>query len=148
MLNMVNSIYDGINVYLNYTGESKCFDLDSHTPFDVNLESWRYQMCTELIFPLCSNGKIDMFEKQDWDPVAYRDKCYEQFKIKPREEWQLIKYGGSSHDFKDYSNIIFSNGDLDPWSSGGVMNDVNEKIKALLIEQGAHHLGNYHYIAS
>ena len=30
--------------------------------------------------------------------------------------------------------------DLDPWSSGGVMQAINEKIEPILIENGARHL--------
>ncbi len=38
------------------------------------------------------------------------------------------------------SNIIFSNGDLDPWRAGGVLTPVNDRIVVRLIKGGAHHL--------
>ncbi|RNA14652.1 lysosomal Pro-X carboxypeptidase [Brachionus plicatilis] len=140
-LSVLKSIYHGINVFLNYTGTSSCFDVESDTPSDIGMVAWTYQTCTEFVFPMCTNGIEDMFEKQDWDPLAYNRECYDQFKTMPREEWPLINYGGSSHDIKYHSNLIFSNGNLDPWSAGGVLNDVNEKLKAVIIENGAHHLG-------
>ena len=34
---------------------------------------------------------------------------------------------------------IFSNGLLDPWSSGGILRDVNKSVVSLLIPLGAHH---------
>ena len=38
------------------------------------------------------------------------------------------------------SNIIFSNGDLDPWRAGGVLTPINDDIVVRLIKGGAHHL--------
>uniref|UniRef100_H2YJM8 Uncharacterized protein n=1 Tax=Ciona savignyi TaxID=51511 RepID=H2YJM8_CIOSA len=38
------------------------------------------------------------------------------------------------------SNIIFSNGELDPWKDGGVLHDLSPTLVALLVEEGAHHL--------
>ncbi|CAF0715037.1 unnamed protein product [Brachionus calyciflorus] len=139
-LNLLESIYSGINVFLNYTGQSKCFDIDTDTPFDINMVSWTYQTCTEFVFPMCSNGIDDMFEKQDWDIIEYNKDCFNQFKTIPRFEWPIIQYGGNQDDIKYHSNILFSNGDLDPWSAGGVLKDVNSKLQAVLIENGAHHL--------
>ena len=43
---------------------------------------------------------------------------------------------------KQIGNIIFSNGHLDPWSSGGVLNqsEAGERNPIFIIDQGAHHL--------
>lgn len=38
------------------------------------------------------------------------------------------------------SNIVFSNGLLDPWSGGGVLRTPNDKVKIMIIPEGAHHL--------
>ena len=43
-------------------------------------------------------------------------------------------------DFKYYSNIIFSNGDLDPWKAGGVTVQVNDDLPIINIPGAAHHL--------
>lgn len=38
------------------------------------------------------------------------------------------------------SNIVFSNGLLDPWSGGGVLRTKSNKIKVIIIPDAAHHL--------
>jgi len=38
------------------------------------------------------------------------------------------------------SNIIFSNGALDPWHGSGVKENIGSSIFALLIKDAAHHL--------
>lgn len=53
-------------------------------------------------------------------------------------------FGGRNNnlDFQNLSNIVFSNGDLDPWSAGGVIEDIkgNSKVTVLFIKDSAHHL--------
>lgn len=43
-------------------------------------------------------------------------------------------------DFYHTSNIIFSNGQLDPWSTGGVTQNVSAATTVIIIAQAAHHL--------
>lgn len=38
------------------------------------------------------------------------------------------------------TRIVFTNGLLDPWHGGGVMEDVTRELPALVIPEGAHHL--------
>lgn len=50
-------------------------------------------------------------------------------------------FGGKNpvKDFKKLSNVIFSNGDLDPWHAGGVTFELNNTTKTIYIENSAHH---------
>ncbi|TMS07490.1 Lysosomal Pro-X carboxypeptidase [Larimichthys crocea] len=47
-------------------------------------------------------------------------------------------YGGK--DITSHSNIIFSNGGLDPWSAGGVTYNISSSLVSIVIPDGAHHL--------
>ena len=48
-------------------------------------------------------------------------------------------YGGLA-DWSEVTNIVFSNGLLDPWSSAGVSTAPSTGITILTIPEGAHHL--------
>ncbi len=67
-----------------------------------------------------------------------------------RDDWSMwldTVYGGMRNMYT--SNIVYSNGDLDPWMPAGVnmelqqskkMKKSNSNIMSLLIKQGGHHL--------
>ncbi|GFN81536.1 lysosomal pro-x carboxypeptidase-like [Plakobranchus ocellatus] len=74
----------------------------------------------------------------DWNFQAISDACMKEFGVRPRRDWVKLQYWGT--DLSTASNIIFSNGDLDPWSSGGVTKYISESIWTIKIPEGAHHL--------
>ena len=76
----------------------------------------------------------------------------------PNPNWAITQFGGK--DITSYSNIFFrysckaenycghlvcilvicSNGELDPWSAGGVLHTVKSSLPAMVIPNAAHHL--------
>lgn len=84
-----------------------------------------------------------MFMPQYWDSDAYVTSCNSDFGLNPQFTWALDTFGGRNpqKDFAHYSNIIFTNGLLDPWRAGGVLYDIkNDKIDVYLMAGAAHHL--------
>lgn len=53
-------------------------------------------------------------------------------------KWVDNYYGGLN--IEAASNIVFSNGLLDPWSSGGVLQNISDSLVAVVLDLGAHHL--------
>merc|ERR1712013_700147 len=62
---LLGNVFAGLNVYFNYTGNSKCLDLGDED--DIGAGMWTYQSCTEMVMPFCYDGQNDMFEAQAWD---------------------------------------------------------------------------------
>lgn len=93
----------------------------------------------EMCQPFDTNGETDMFwaAKQNW--TSKGEDCKRNWGITPRLEWAQTMYGGRQA-LKSASNIVFSNGNYDPWSGFGVMESVSESVVSIIIEEGAHHL--------
>ncbi|BET02524.1 Lysosomal Pro-X [Nesidiocoris tenuis] len=130
-------IFEGATLYFNGTGTLKCMDFDSQGTQDLGTLGWDYQSCTEMVMPMCDRGDT-MFEKVAWDIKTVSDNCYAQFKVRPNVNYVRNLYGGK--EISASSNIIFSNGLLDPWSSGGVLNNVSDTSIAVILPGGAHHI--------
>jgi len=58
--------------------------------------------------------------------------------VTPNADWIPIWQGGAT--LSGGSNLVFSNGNLDPWSGGGVVTNLTSNMVAIMIDQGAHHL--------
>nr|XP_048697125.1 lysosomal Pro-X carboxypeptidase isoform X2 [Caretta caretta] len=102
------------------------------------LPAWPIQACTEMVMPMCTDGVNDMFEPRKWNFHVFSEECFKLWKVKPRPSWIPSVYGGKN--ISSHSNIIFSNGGLDPWSGGGVTRNITDSLTAIVIPEGAHHL--------
>ncbi|EDO48107.1 predicted protein, partial [Nematostella vectensis] len=133
--------------YNGTSGTLKCFDpwtefVECADPTGCGLGNanlaWDYQACTELPMPAGTNNVTDMFPVLPWTLDMRADYCQKHWQVKPRLEWPGISLWG--RDISTASNIIFSNGNLDPWRPGGVLKSVSPSLVAVLVEGGAHHL--------
>ncbi|KAK6237829.1 hypothetical protein QUC31_003298 [Theobroma cacao] len=137
---ILERIFNGVSVYYNYTGEVDCFQLDDDPH---GMDGWNWQACTEMVMPMSSDRNTSMFPAYDYDYSAFQEECRRDFQVTPRPRWITTEFGGHDieHVLKFFgSNIIFSNGLLDPWSGGGVLKNISQTIVALVTEEGAHHI--------
>ncbi|XP_069825819.1 lysosomal Pro-X carboxypeptidase-like [Dendropsophus ebraccatus] len=135
---LLQNLFLAINVYYNYTGNTPCLNTSQNVAGFLVNNGWKYQACTEMVIPFCSDGVTDMFEPQMWNFETFSDNCYKKWGIRPRPTWITSMYGGKN--IMAASNIIFSNGELDPWLVGGVKQSLSDSLVAILITDGAHHL--------
>jgi hypothetical protein len=92
--------------------------------------------------PMGDDPAVSCFTWDNWDKAAFIEHCNSTYQQIPKFDWALDYFGGNDpyKDFASASNIVFSNGDLDPWHAGGVTTNITENTIALFIKGGAHHL--------
>ncbi|XP_057864856.2 uncharacterized protein LOC131072639 [Cryptomeria japonica] len=122
----------------NYAHKGQCLDL---SPPNFTYSGWIWQICTDLVIRVSNPPGTTMFPPSSFDFNSYARNCYLKLGVYPRQHWATTEFGG--HDIKrvlkDFgSNIIFSNGLRDPWSSGGVLANISESIVAITTEEGTH----------
>jgi dipeptidyl-peptidase II len=160
---ILSGMNDAINVFVNYTGQLECHNISMemvggssgvnfYNQFPSSLSkpslgsiyrTWNYQACTQLILePLTSDG--NGFYVEDKDQIKEVEAvCRERYpNTLTRELWMLRAYGNGEDIVKHTTNMIFSDGDKDPWSVGGVpMNATSPdgSVFHIMIRNSAHH---------
>ena len=77
-----------------------------------------------------STRNTSMFLERDWKNDDWTMYCQAVYNTTPKWDWAFETFGGKNYtnDFKGHSNIMFSNGKIDPWSAGGVKGWINYKV--------------------
>lgn len=143
MWNRMVALRKAAEIYYNYDGHLQCNQIKQDYDNDLGQEGWDYLACTTLIMPIGTNGVSDMFLNRPWNLTTWNDNCYSRFESQPQVDYAQIYYGASfnyTYTMRGYSNILFSNGELDPWQSGAVMQNVSDSLVSIVIPEAAHHL--------
>ncbi|EUB62200.1 Lysosomal Pro-X carboxypeptidase [Echinococcus granulosus] len=126
--------------YVEYirSSEENCLSFDGNST-NLDAKGWELQTCMEMTNPICSDGKSDMFKPSTWDPIEFSNACQRKFGVRPRMGWAGVQWWAKN--LYTVTRLIFSNGDLDPWSAFGVLEkELVPGATVVRIASGAHHL--------
>ncbi|XP_052181871.1 uncharacterized protein LOC127794661 [Diospyros lotus] len=135
---LLSKIFAGL---VAYKGKKPCYDTDQYNyPTETNI-GYGWQRCSEMVMPIGRGSNDTMFPPAPFDLGNFTKDCKTQYGVSPRPHWVTTYYGG--HDIKTVlnkfaSNIIFSNGLRDPYSSGGVLENISETVLAVYTVNGSH----------
>ncbi|KAK4440668.1 Lysosomal Pro-X carboxypeptidase [Sesamum alatum] len=122
-------------------GNLSCYDTNAYNYPDETNTGWPWQVCSEMVIPTGRGENDTMFPAAPFNLHKFIKYCKSLYGVSPRPHWATTYYGG--HDIKLVlhrfgSNIIFSNGLKDPYSSGGVLEDISNSIRAVTTLNGSH----------
>jgi len=103
--------------FYNYNDWQQCLDLSGPADQGLDDNGWAVLACNEMVMPFASNPETSMFPPSRWNEASYTAYCQEAYNQTPQYNWALDYFGGlnAKKDFMKASNIVFSNGELDPW---------------------------------
>nr|XP_043610462.1 lysosomal Pro-X carboxypeptidase [Erigeron canadensis] len=134
--NILDRVFAGV---VAYQGDGPCYNLTSRV--SQTSIGWRWQACSEMVMPIGITSNISMFQSEPYEEKLVIDDCVNRYGVRPRPHWATTYYGGYDIRLalnKFGSNIIFSNGLRDPYSSGGVLEDISDTILAVKATNGSH----------
>ena len=135
----VQTLAASMQIAYNSSGTADCFDI---TGADIGYEDvWDYQICTELWSPVGTTNVTDVFPPYPWNSDAQVAYCTAKYGVYPRTDWVAINYGMSplnAEVLKYASNIMFTDGQLDPWLYGCVKSTSNPNLQVMIMRDSAH----------
>ena len=142
-LALLENLREAVSIYYNATKTEQCFTIGDPSPNDdtkATEDLWGYQYCSEMFMPMeTTGGENDMYWLSSWNETNEFRYCRDAYDVQPRPYFAQETYGGRKMVENFASNIVFSNGMLDPWHLLGVLETSNPRVVLVKIDEGAHH---------
>jgi pimeloyl-ACP methyl ester carboxylesterase len=111
-----------------------CADQTGCGPNGTMAWAWDYQCCSEnFALGTTMTNVSDMFPPRPWGQAELTKYCENRWGITPKQSWVGLNFGTSVEDWKHFSNIIFSNGLLDPFHIEGILQVGSCSVVLLLL---------------
>ena len=95
---------------------------------------WDVLACGDQAMPMRTDGVKDMFYKEEFDYDAYSEQCFKDWGRRPDYEFTLNHFGGvTDREYLVASNIVFTNGGLDPWSGASPVQNLSASLPSCFI---------------
>ncbi|TYZ67812.1 hypothetical protein PybrP1_005622 [[Pythium] brassicae (nom. inval.)] len=134
---------DSVGVFYNASQTETCYFPTAPpanvTAIDIAGNFWGYLECSELYMPMTSDSVHDVFPPERLNMTDHDAACVAQWGVHVRPGYAHMEYGGLKA-LRAASNIVFSNGDYDPWSATGVLETLSDSVVFVPVAGGAHHL--------
>ncbi|KAF8098883.1 hypothetical protein N665_0256s0014 [Sinapis alba] len=135
---VLDRIFAGVVAYF---GNQSCYDTDLVIQPSNNAIAWSWQSCSEIVMPIGHDKQDTMFQTAPFNMTSFIDDCKSKYCVSPRPHWITAYFG--IQDVKLIlrrfgRNIIFSNGLADPYSVGGVLENVSDTVVAITTLNGTH----------
>ncbi|XP_055851394.1 lysosomal Pro-X carboxypeptidase-like isoform X2 [Episyrphus balteatus] len=138
---LVKALRRALDVYANPKGEKKCFEFPKRRLMqESDQKAWSFQRCTELITGMCEGTNNNMFPPDNNNLQEEIKGCKSTYDLPVERYVNRIRDHFGVEKLKTATNIIFSNGLLDPWSAAGVLRTPNDESIVINIPEGAHHI--------
>jgi len=139
------------------TSTAGCFNLSAQLPSGVNAtissgdwsgvgtgddgSSWDFETCSYLVSPIGTKRVTDMFMPRAWSMDWLNAHCLYRFGITPQPRTLPDLWGTDPEALvrAGASRIVFTNGENDGWSVGGVQGNLSESLLVFNMPNGAHH---------
>ncbi|RHY20010.1 hypothetical protein DYB37_003710 [Aphanomyces astaci] len=130
-----------VGVFYNTTFDKRCYTFGQPSnESQHDNDFWDYLSCSEMYMPMDQGGGANDFYMANVHNIsASNASCLAEWNVPLRPTWAHTVYGGRA-GLEATSNIVFTNGNYDPWSGTGVLTSVSESVVALHVDGGAHHL--------
>ncbi|KAL8170907.1 hypothetical protein V2J09_022711 [Rumex salicifolius] len=136
---VLDRVFSGLVAYYGYYNKT-CYNTTESSFGSQTSLGWGWQTCSDMVIPVGIGPINEMFQPQPFNMSEYMTYCNSTYDVLPRPHWMTTYFGGQNIKLilkRFGSNIIFSNGLRDPYSSAGVLEDISDTIVAIKTKKGS-----------